>query len=105
MTLNHSSSLSSGSLMSACPKSMLTGERLPVLQNDIPDVHVIVQDAVLGLDSTESLHDVAGDPLCFLLGDVNTRAELRHSDARDIFENESLNDVGDRMKVVESGSM
>ncbi len=84
---------------------MLTGERLPVLQNDIPDVHVIVQDAVLGLDSTESLHDVAGDPLCFLLRDVNARFELRHANTRDILENGPVNDVGDRMKVVESGSM
>ncbi len=97
MTLDHSSSLRSGSLMSACPKSMITGERLPVLQNDIPDVNIIVQDAVLGLDSTESLHDLAGDPLCFSHRDVNTRLELRHANAREILENESLNDVGDGM--------
>ncbi len=45
----------------------------PVPQNDIPNANVIVQDAVLGLDSTESLRGLAGDPLCFLLRDVNNQ--------------------------------
>ncbi len=61
-------------------------------QNDIPDVNVIVQYAVLGLNSTEYFHDFAGDPHCFLLRDINTR--LRHTSARDILENASLNDLG-----------
>ncbi len=67
----------------------------PVPQNDIPDVNAIVQDAVLGLNSTERLHDLAGDPLGFLVRDVNARFELRHADTRDILENESLKDVGE----------
>lgn len=62
-------------------------------QNDIPDVvNAIVQYAVLGLNSTEYFHDFAGDPLCFLLRDSKTR--LRHTSARDILENASLNDLG-----------
>ncbi len=70
----------------------------PVPQNDIPDVNGIVQDAVLGLDSTERLHDLAGDPLCFSHRDVNASLELRPANTGDTLENGSLNDAGDRMK-------
>ncbi len=48
------------------------GRTVPIPQNDIPDVNVIVQDAVPGLNSTEPLHDLAGDHVC-LLRDVDTR--------------------------------
>ncbi len=43
--------------------------------------------------------------LCFFLGDVNARFELRHVNTGDIVENESLNDVGDGMKGSRIGSM
>ncbi|KAK0235507.1 hypothetical protein EDD85DRAFT_955058 [Armillaria nabsnona] len=70
---------------------------IPSPQNGVSGVDAIAQQ-VLRLDGTEPCHHVAGYPRGLLFSDVDTRFELLHADARNIFANESLDDVGDGMK-------
>ncbi len=72
------------------------GRPVPFPQNDIPGV--IVQQAVLRLDGTEPCHHVARYLLGFLFRRAYTLFWLHHTNAGDILESESLQDVRDGMK-------
>ncbi len=54
---------------------MMTADKSPLPQDDIPGVDVVVNHAILRLNGTQSFRDFAGNPLRFLLRDVNTRPE------------------------------